>query len=649
MLNGVVMSAGHTPASAWGDEVAAAREGEAPEPVHHVIFRSTRRDDGALIEGYQAPDESGLLTPAALEIWLANHLNDADRLAVAVLVIREVLDARGLIRQCTIERRRGSAAGPYAGDPARVEFTGAAEEVRLYRSDPDGTLTEVPPGTDGATPLVRAPEQFAGEYNVLHARFGDGLRILDSRDPMLFEDLVGLSSIVHVRTSDGREVGCGIGWHGSLALVLEADFPRFGAQLVLSPEDVAAVEAAARKTDLLCGGLRLDEHGIAVIGRRRGGHALFLLRPESGQVRVEAYVPVRTAAGPDQQRWLRYAERYEGLTVLDTWRDGVSTDLIVLTGDQEGQLWRHHIDPDGVETWRKADDDAAIGALHRERLFPGTLAASDAMSGAEQAPAATSSQSHARVPRPDDSLLARAEAFAAACGILQEAIEFADDTHALTAARLRELLPFLEVLEAHGTLAAAERVLMRLEAGTLALSELAEEVARIEGQLRLELSLMRSLIVAPPHARLLQRQEAPYGAAVEMRFPSASYDIEEASVCVALRRPTAAVFHCMKVVERGVAALVHCAQLDPLPEGERDWQKVLRLLRRSPREEFASVIALLEGIRKQWRAPSLLPCSKYTESEAEKIVRAVGDFMRALSVHCDENGTNPVADENYGD
>jgi hypothetical protein len=643
------ISAGHTGAFRGGDKLAAGTEGKAPEPVLHVIFRSTRRDDGALIEGYQVPDESGLLTPAAFEVWLAHRLKDADRLAVAVLVIREVLDARGVIQQCTIERRRGSAAGPYAGDPARVEFTGAAEEVRLYRSHPDGTLTEIPPRTDGATPFVRQREQFAGEYAVLHARFGDGLRVLDSRDPTLFEDLVGLSSIVHVCTSDGREVGCGIGWHGPMAFVLEADFKRYGAQLVLSPEDVAAVEAVARKTDLVCGGLRLDEQGIAVVGRRRGDRALFLLRPESAQVRVEVYVPVRTAGGPDQQRWLRYAERYEGLTVLDTWRDGATANLIVLTGDQAGQLWRHHIDPDGVETWRKADDDAAIGALHRERLFPGTLAASEARSGVKQAQAATSSQSHAKAPMPDDSLLARAEAFAAAIGILQEASEFADDTHAMAAARLRELLPFLEVLEAHGTLAAAERVLMRLDAGALALSELAEEVARIEGQLRLELSLMRSLIVAPPHARLLQRQEAPYGAAVEMRFPSASYDIEEASVCVALQRPTAAVFHCMKVVERGVAALARCARLDPLAEGEYDWQTLLRLLRRSPREEFAGVIALLEGIRKQWRAPSLLPCSKYTESEAEKIFRAVGDFMRALSVRCDENGMHPGADENYGD
>jgi hypothetical protein len=50
----------------------------------------------------------------------------------------------------------------------------------------------------------------------------------------------------------------------------------------------------------------------------------------------------------------------------------------VLTGDASGQAWRHHIDVDGVETWRKPDNEAAVGALHREKLHPGTLAIEDA-------------------------------------------------------------------------------------------------------------------------------------------------------------------------------------------------------------------------------------------------------------------------------
>jgi len=40
--------------------------------------------------------------------------------------------------------------------------------------------------------------------------------------------------------------------------------------------------------------------------------------------------------------------------------------------------------------------------------------------------------------------------------------------------------------------------------------------------------------------------------AVVERYPNAIYDIEEAESCLALDRPTAAVFHFMRIMERGI-------------------------------------------------------------------------------------------------
>ena len=136
--------------------------------------------------------------------WLAARPGNLDQLAVAVLVVREVLDARGMIVQCTIERRRGSADGPFCGDPVRVDFAGAATTVRLYRSHLDGRLSEIAPSANTAPPRVRSPEPFAGERKALQARFGDAVRVLDAREPTLFEDMIGLSSIVHVRAADAN-------------------------------------------------------------------------------------------------------------------------------------------------------------------------------------------------------------------------------------------------------------------------------------------------------------------------------------------------------------------------------------------------------------------------------------------------------------
>jgi len=365
----------------WTDPRLTARlialGGVAPRPVAHVLFRSTRHADGSVTTGFEIAGGTSLAGADALENWVARCLPGVDRLAIAVLVISETLDARGMIEQCVLERRRGAPDGPFDGDPARVEFTGAAGTVRLYRSNLENRLAQIVPTADSAPPLPRPPEQFAGEYKALQARFGAGIYGLDSREPTLFEDLIGLSTVVHLRTSEGRELGCGIGWHGDVPFVLEADFPRFGSPLALSAEDEASLKAVLHSEQLVRGETRLDEFGIAIMTRRRGSGSLFLLRSGSEGIKAAPHSPGRDAAGPDQQRWMTFVESYEGLAVLDAWHDGKTDNIIVLTGDLGGQIWRHHIDLDGVESWRKADDEAAIGAVHREHLFPGSLAAAD--------------------------------------------------------------------------------------------------------------------------------------------------------------------------------------------------------------------------------------------------------------------------------
>jgi hypothetical protein len=618
-----------------------ALNGAAPEPAQHVIFRATRQADGTLVEGYDIPGEKRQRDSPALDFWLARHrLAGADRLAVAVLVIRETLDSRGLIMQCTLERRRGSADGPYCGDPARVEFAGPASAVRLYRGHLDGRLTEIAPTADAAPPRVRSPEQFAGEHKALQARFGDSVRILDTREPTLFEDMIGLASIAHVRTAEGREVGCGIGWHGGLAFVLEADFPRFTTQLALAPSDSAAVDAMVLADGLVRGETRLDHDGVAVVCRRKGGEALFLLRPRSGQVRAETYVPGRGAAGPDQQRWMHYAETYEGLAVLDAWHDGASDDVIVLTADLSGQVWRHHIDGDGVETWRKADDEAAVGTLHREQLLPGSLAAADAESIlAEDAADTPMLRSHGTHMTSDDSLLSRAEGYVRAMAALRATREDVDETPEAVARHIRALQTALLTLEAHVAAAGAQDMLTQLHNGGLEPAAFAQQLTQIEASLRHELGLIRSVAIAPPRSFFLHRDEPPFGRDVAACFSSAGYDIEEASVCLAFRRSTAAVFHCMKILEHGIGAFARCAGLaDQVATGERNWPAILRPLRGVAANRFPGVRAALEFIYDRWRAPTLLPAEKYTEEEAELIFHAVGRFMRALAVLCDENG-----------
>lgn len=620
----------------------AALKGVAPEPVEFVIWRVTALPDGQETQVFHVADEPCSLRQAELPQWLARHrLRGADRLALAVLVVRETLDAAGLIRECTLERRRGAVDGPLYGDPARVEFSGPARMVRFYRVARDGRLIEVAGTTDTLPARRHASQHFAGEQAALRARFGPAARMIDAREPTLFETMVGLDSILHVRLPDGSEVGCGIGWHGPVPFVLPAAFPRFSTSLALSAEHEAAVQATLARDNLVRHETRLDHHGLAVLTRRRGSGQLFLLRADGGTVTVEPYAAAPDkVASDDQARWMRYAETYEHLAMLDAWRDGDSDDLLVVTGEASGQVWRHHIDPDGVETWRKPDAEAAAGLLYREQMAPGTLAAADAaaVSVVGPAPLAPLSEPDEDEEVPADSLLAKVEAYVAALAALRGARDALAGAVPLGAALeyLRLLPTALETLEAVQAEAEARRLLRQAAGERIRPARLAAALTRLEANLPGELAAIRLVTLTPSQWRHLV-DPAPFGMAVDNGLPELGYDIEEAALCLALRRPTAAAFHCMRITESGLAELGEWLGVD-LPGEDRQWSRIIALLRGVAGPDPTGIVQALEHVRHCSRGARLAPAEKYTEAEAERLFRAVAAFMAALASFAPRDG-----------
>jgi len=91
----------------------AAQKWLAPAPVHYIVWRATTRPGTPDIGGYELPGEPGRQDQAAFERWLLERdLAGAGQLSVSVLVLREQLDAAGLMQEGVLERRRGGAAGP---------------------------------------------------------------------------------------------------------------------------------------------------------------------------------------------------------------------------------------------------------------------------------------------------------------------------------------------------------------------------------------------------------------------------------------------------------------------------------------------------------------------------------------------------------
>lgn len=619
----------------------AALHGAVPSPACHVVMRVSRLPDGSEPTVYEIPDEARPLDAAAWPRWLSRRdLLAGEQLRVALLVVRETLDATGRLAECSLERRLGAADGPFHGDPARVDFVGPARMVRAYRRSRNGQLVQVAPSPQVMPPAPRGAEPFTGEVTALERHFGTGLRVIDAREPTLFEEMAGLGSVVCIRLPNGEELACGVGWHGTTPFVLVADFPRFDVPLALPPSDEAGVPEVLRRLDLVRRETRLDDKGLAVVARRRGQQALFLLRSADGHITAEPYEPASAQLGsPDQQGWLRYAEVHEKLILLDLYADGRSGDLIVLTGDAGGHVWRHLVDPDGVELWRRPSDDTAFGDVHRDRLAPGTLLC---LEGAPAQRAAAGEEAPDPGPLASESLLAAVRAFEAATTALhaardaapagksrQERAELSQHLHALAAS--------LEILSAeHSAVQAwalAEETTHAVDA-----ERLVRSLSRLEATMLDELAQIRVVPLRSGEWRRLGAA-APFGAAVEARFPGCAYDIEEAVHCLAFRRPSAAVFHCMKVVERGLAAAGRRLELAGFPGTVRGWGAILATMRSACPADLQPVVAQLQRIRQRWHGPGLDPADKYTEAEAEQVLQSVDAFMRALAERCDEAGT----------
>jgi hypothetical protein len=273
-----------------------------------------------------------------------------------MLAMREWRDRRGNLLACVLERRAGGINGPYRGDPARIEFSGAAEHVRCFQPGDGLELREIAARPSPQALPVPREGVFAGEARAVRTTYGRSARVVATRDPGVLEELAGFASILHVRTSRRREFGCGLIWHGPLPVIVEARFPRSlaPAGAVLPPPHRASLEAAARAEGLVACGLCRDARGTALLALHPATAAIVLLRPGPDGPLLEhgAAAAALAGLGTDQSRWIGYAERFEGLTILGAFRQDAGDHAVMLSRDPDGHVLRHVVDADGIELER---------------------------------------------------------------------------------------------------------------------------------------------------------------------------------------------------------------------------------------------------------------------------------------------------------
>ena len=158
----------------------------------------------------------------------------------------------------------------------------------------------------------------------------------------------------------------------------------------------------------------------------------------------------------------------------------------------------------------------------------------------------------------------------------------------------------------------------------------------------------RVFLVMPPECKHLYKQHSPlFGPDVEAKFPQMSEDISEAGKCLALGRPTAAVFHLMRVMEIGTQKLGDALKVQ-LP-AQKNWQNVLDEVNKAIKaldqkaaqtKAYAATSAHLYNVKLAWRNEVMHPKQTYTHDEATKVFSAVDTFTRDLaSIFRDFRGT----------
>ena len=133
-------------------------------------------------------------------------------------------------------------------------------------------------------------------------------------------------------------------------------------------------------------------------------------------------------------------------------------------------------------------------------------------------------------------------------------------------------------------------------------------------------------------------------------FPSAIDAIEEAERCFALGRNTACVFHCMAIMDRGLAALRKHLGTGINPDTDT-WESIIASIQGAITRKRTSLdkaawkgveafyeeaLSDLRAVKNAWRNPTMHFRRVYTEEQAAKVRARVKDFMTHLCVRIHE-------------
>lgn len=202
------------------------------------------------------------------------------------------------------------------------------------------------------------------------------------------------------------------------------------------------------------------------------------------------------------------------------------------------------------------------------------------------------------------------------------------------------------------TATSANKPVESMKTASLTYGFLRNCLLEMDGRLRDEVQYTYAFSLTHAEAALWNPSGPLLGPDVAQAFESAAFDIEEAGRCHALGRSTAAVFHAFRVLEIGIRAVAYCLDVPDLEKPAlKNWGKILEgmeacIKAQWPKETdrdsgdgelFWDVYTQMTALKTP-RNGTMHPARKYTEQEADRFIRIVGDIMMRLAPRLNERG-----------
>jgi hypothetical protein len=208
---------------------------------------------------------------------------------------------------------------------------------------------------------------------------------------------------------------------------------------------------------------------------------------------------------------------------------------------------------------------------------------------------------------------------------------------------------------ARAALVSAQRLYQAIldEETPLTLEHLRDSLSDIKKRFHDEIGFIKLLVVPPEEQSLMNEAKEHLGSPTSERFLGVSYDVEEAAKCLCFGRPTASVFHSMRVLEVALKAFaLRLGIPNPVKPSERNWGNILQAVKTKIDSDYPSskrlsksegafleaVYVSLDAIKNPWRNETMHVEGVYTEEEAKHILLNCIALLKKMSGGFDENG-----------